>query len=288
MFALSRRGASGHALNDLPSATLPNHTTMLTGIPAARHGVLVDFEIPGHVALRTIFDFAHDAGLRSAFFAGKSKLAYLAPPHALESMLIADPEDLVAPIVGALAPDGPQLLFVHLREPDSTGHRAGWMSDEYLAAVTRMDEIVAQLTAAAQADSTHALYLLITADHGGAGTNHFLNTPEDRRIPWILVGPDVPAGALIDAADLSTLDTAPTILSLLGLPLPPQFTGRERISRLRDADQPAAAPPDDSLPPIGPACAVLPPPILLALVSTLGFAALRGSRRQAARAAPPR
>ncbi len=280
LIALAARGAHGVALNDLPSATLPNHTSMLTGLPASEHGVLVDFAIAGHVEWPTILTIAHDAGLRTAFFASKSKLEYLATPGAIETTLIADPEDLIPPLLAALQPDGPDLIFVHLRDPDSTGHVSGWLSDAYLAAVVRMDALIRQIVQAADADDTHTTYFLVTSDHGGMGLNHFLNIPEDRRIPWILAGGALPAGAALTADSLSTLDTAPTVLTLLGIAVPNSLRGVERVSELLDpAEPPVARDPD--VPAVGPAC-VLFPLFSLAVAITLFRAA-----RQTARACPP-
>ncbi len=77
------------ALNDLPSATLPNHATMLTGVVSDLHGVNINFDTPGLVAVETLFDYAAAAGLRCEFYASKSKLDFLAPPGSVQWVDIA-------------------------------------------------------------------------------------------------------------------------------------------------------------------------------------------------------
>lgn len=265
--ALLARGThAARAINDLPSATLPNHATMLTGVTSARHGVLVDFAIPGAIQTPTIFDFAHDAGLRAAFFASKTKLEFLASPGAIESTIInGDLPALVAEVLEQIAADGPDLIFVHLRDPDSTGHRAGWMSVPYLDAVRQVDELVGEIVAAIDAEKSRDTYLIVTADHGGEGLNHFLNTAVDRTIPWIAVGPGIASGVEIDDV-ISIADTAPTVLNLLGVDLH-YFTSDANSDVGRPINLVAQGVTDSArsapIETIGPPCVILVIPVLL-------------------------
>ncbi len=262
---LARCGVSARAaLNDLPSATLPNHTTMLTGLSGDIHNVVLNFDLPGQIAFSTLFDFAAQAGLRSAFFAGKSKLAYLAPPESVEQAVIESwTPDLITLAIQALAADGPDLLFVHIRDPDSTGHARGWMSPEYLDAVAAADEQVGRLIDAA-AESGRPTWFILTADHGGDGTNHFVNIPLNRTIPWIVCGPGAREGALLDNVFIA--DTTPTALWLLGVASPAGLSGRVQTGVLTED---AAGDPALDAPPISLPCVILVIPglALLAFVA---------------------
>lgn len=268
---LMQRGThAGTCYNDLPSATLPNHATMLTGLVADTHGLLVDFDIPGTIPQPTLFDFAAAAGLRGAFFASKTKLRFLAHPDVLDTTVIdTDTDSLTQKVLARLVPDGPDAIFVHLRDPDSNGHRSGWMSQAYLDAVTRIDGQIGQIVAALDADTSRESYLIVTADHGGTGLNHFLNVEEDRRIPWIIIGPDIEAGRML-AAPISIVDTTPTVLWLLGVTPPDDLDGRV----LRELRDPAAGPDSPlAVPPIGFPCMLFAvPPLALTC-----WAAGRGS-----------
>lgn len=236
---LCQQGAcSMHAACDLPSATLTNHATMITSKLAKQHGVVVDFELPGTLRTRTIFHVLRDAGLRSAFFASKEKLRYLAPLDALETIVInPQTEPLVDQALTQITTDGPDLFFIHLKDPDSTGHRDGWMTPEYLAALTRMDALVGKLVDAAAADQTRPTYFIVTADHGGGGKTHVLNLEEVRRVPFILYGPDIPPGVEINDEDISPVDVAPTALDLLNIDIPNSFEGRSRVMRVTGVDR---------------------------------------------------
>ncbi len=256
--ALMRSGASAReALCDLPTNTLPNHASMLTGLTARRHGLLLNTDLPGTISQPTMLDFAADAGLRTAFFVSKSKLLFLAHPDAIDTIVYeGDTTLLVEHLLPLITPGGPDLIFLHLRDPDSAGHRAGWMSPEYLDAVTTMDVLIGRIIDAVDADGTPT-YIIITADHGGMGKTHFLNEPSVRRIPWIAAGPGIPPAVELPET-ISTTDTAPTALWLLGLQAPPGLSGEARTELL----DPPATPGGLSVPFVGPPCVVLMLPAL--------------------------
>lgn len=259
--ALRAQGAAAReALAALPPITLPSHASMLTGLTVKRHGLLLDFDLPGTIPQPTVFDFAHDAGLRTAFFASKTKMSFLAHPDASETVDIdPDPAAAVQRLLPLISADGPDLIFLHLREPDSTGHRNGWMSPKYLAAVTRMDTLIGQVADAIAADAERPTYLIITADHGGRGHGHLLNKPVNRHIPWIAIGPGIATGAELPDT-VSTTDTTPTVLWLLGVPIPDGLSGRVRTDLFDNP--PAGDGTAPSVPSVGPPCLLVALPLL--------------------------
>jgi arylsulfatase A-like enzyme len=66
--------------------------------------------------------------------------------------------------------------------------------------------------------------LIVTADHGGHGRNHGSDDPRDVTIPWIAWGQGVRPGAL-PASTVRTMDTASTVLWVLGLSEPADWAG---------------------------------------------------------------
>jgi arylsulfatase A-like enzyme len=66
--------------------------------------------------------------------------------------------------------------------------------------------------------------LIITADHGGHGKGHGSDDPRDVTIPWIAWGRGVRAGELT-GDPVRTVDTASTVLWLLGLSEPTDWHG---------------------------------------------------------------
>ncbi len=122
------------------------------------------------------------------------------------------------------------LTFVHFREPDEYGHKKGWMGPEYIEGVKSVDKALATMVETIEKNGGfEKTALIITADHGGSGRGHYRwtepNRPENVTIPWICVGPGVPAGLKIDRV-IHTFDTAPTALAFLGLGSPEGIDGK--------------------------------------------------------------
>ena len=77
----------------------------------------------GAVPVSTIFDFAHRAGYHTAAYFSKSKLRQLAREGSLDEVRLPAGGSLRAPrtvpeAVRYLERDRPNLLFVHIAEPD--------------------------------------------------------------------------------------------------------------------------------------------------------------------------
>ena len=64
----------------------------------------------------------------------------------------------------------------------------------------------------------------MTADHGGHSTNHGSGDPRDVTIPWIAWGEGVKPGVL-GSSTVRTMDTASTVLWVLGLTVPADWAG---------------------------------------------------------------
>ena len=122
------------------------------------------------------------------------------------------------------------MTFVHIREPDEAGHLKGWMGLEYLNGVRRADKGVARILEAIRASGRAGeTAVILSADHGGLGRDHYKlfepNRKENVTIPWICIGPGVPAGLKIDRI-VRTFDTMPTALAFLGLGAPEGIDGK--------------------------------------------------------------
>jgi len=212
----------------LPSTTLPNHLSMVTGLSGERHGLRTNKEsTQGHTALPTVFSVIKQAGYRSSMYFGKRKLGYLAAPGDVALRQGPDDKSLGYPGTSAsalarrFARNWPNrsdaLTFMHFREPDKAGHKYAWMSPEYLQAVSESDRALSEVVAAVRrSDRKATTTIIVTADHGGKGTIHWGEDPEYRTIPWLAVGPGIPRDAII-ARPMHIEDTAPTVLRLLGL-----------------------------------------------------------------------
>ncbi len=202
---LMREGAwSLRAETILPSKTLPSHTSMLTGVTPAVHGITWNEDEVGDagtVGVPTIFDLAEAQGLQTAAFFGKAKFRHLVRPDGAPGVRSA-PRGAEVYRAGVVTQQveqhlrfrKPRLLFVHLADPDAAGHRYGWMSLPYRLAVRSADAAVGRLVAAAERAYGGDVLVIVTADHGGHGHGHGSEAEEDVRIPWIAWGRGVGTG----------------------------------------------------------------------------------------------
>jgi arylsulfatase A-like enzyme len=131
----------------------------------------------------------------------------------------------MADVESHLGESRPNLMFVHLSDPDRAGHSSGWMSPAYGRAVAAVDGAMARLLSSADTAFGKDNYtVIVTADHGGHEFNHGSDDPRDVLIPWIAWGRGVKSGQLQETA-VQTVDTASTVLWLLGLDEPGEWSG---------------------------------------------------------------
>jgi len=218
---MMRRGAS--TLNARTeremTMTLPNHTGMVTGrrieATTGGHGVTWNDErrspptvqaAAGH-PVSSVFNVVHDAGLSTALFASKAKFSLWTRswPEAIDTSLIIEEQDgaVLRAARADLATTSRHLTFVHLAGPDTAGHESGFLSRGYLRAVhaadRRVGRILDTIRDSGVADET---MVVLTSDHGGAPPDHYDPARQANfRVPFLVVGPDVPAGA--DLYDLN-------------------------------------------------------------------------------------
>jgi predicted AlkP superfamily pyrophosphatase or phosphodiesterase len=220
----------------LPSNTLPSHTSMLTGEPPERHHVSWN-NVPAArfetVEVPTIFGVARARGYRTAAFFSKAKFQALQKAGTLDYSQAPGgwfgkwtSDRTVGDVERYLDAGQPDLLFVHLSDPDAAGHEFGWMSERYRRAVTTADRAVGRLLAAADGTYGRGSYsVIVSADHGGHGRGHGTNDRRDVTIPWIAWGLGVRPGELTSVS-IRTMDTASTVLWMLGLSEPTDWEGQ--------------------------------------------------------------
>ncbi len=219
--------------------TLPNHTTQLTarGVNGARgHNWTTNVDPdPGQTLhankgayVASAFDVAHDAGLRTALFASKSKFTLFrdsyGPEHGAPDttgtddgqgkidLFVADGDTgaLVDRFVAELQVARPALAFLHLRDADSAGHGSGWdlaPGSPYLDAVRHADRLVGLVLAAIEGDPElrGTTAVILTADHGGSGRDHGqASSAAHYTVPFYVWGAGVDAGADLYALNGAT------------------------------------------------------------------------------------
>jgi len=231
------------------SVTLPSHTSMLTGVVPVKHGILWNADLPltraVYPAFPTIFELAKQCGYTTAMAAGKSKFVILAKPLTLDWEFIPYTEKIedyqvADQAVAMILLHQPDVLFVHLPGVDNAGHAFGWSSKQQMEAIARADTAIGNvLWALDQCHLRDSTFILVTADHGGAGRMHGPDDDRSRHIPWIAVGPGIRRGLdLTIYGDLviNTEDTFATVAYLLGIPVPRQIDGKPVMEILNRSD----------------------------------------------------
>lgn len=221
------------------SLTLPSHTSMLTGVGSDQHGVTWNSNKTaerGHVAVPTIFGLARDKGFKTAAFFSKTKFEHLDVPQSLDHSegprrgpTPWSSQQTLGLVQQHLRASRPNLLFVHFADADFAGHAFGWMGHTYGMAVREIDRSLAGLIATA--DKTYGIgrySLIVTADHGGHDRTHGSTDRRDTTIPWIVWGAGVAQGDTLSG--VRTMDTAATVMWMLGVSAPANWTGRAQTS----------------------------------------------------------
>jgi len=210
--------------------TLPDHITQLTG-----RGVLgltghnwtdnSDPE-PGQTLasnkgsyIAGVFDVVHDNGLSTGEYASKSKFSLFAtswnatngapdvigPDNGRNKIDVyvndSDTSELVNTLITNMWSQPLDHAFLHLMDPDAVGHSDGWditPGSRYSNAIKTMDNRLGVIFALIDGDPqlTGRTAIILTADHGGQGTDHSDPTlPADYTVPFYVWGPGVMPGA---------------------------------------------------------------------------------------------
>ncbi len=208
--------------------TLPNHTCMVTGRPvrdkAASPHALVGHTWtintdPGERTLHfhrreyvpSVWDVAHDHGLRTGAFVSKSKFSLYdqsyderngAPDTTgddngrdkIDMYVKAGCEEMTDRFIAEMLANPFNYAFLHFADTDSAGHSKKWGSPEYNAALRTVDGLLGKILAMIDGDERLRgnTTIIISADHGGIDFNHGFNTnPMNYTIPFYVWGAGV-------------------------------------------------------------------------------------------------
>jgi hypothetical protein len=235
--------------------TLPSHVTMLTGVSAEKHGVTWNDYCEGcYPNVPTLFEVARQAGYSTAMATGKMKFVMFLKPGTVDHHFLPPDEpvsdrDVAGHAESLLRAHRPHVLFVHLADTDQAGHKYGWGSSEQIAVIERTDEAVGLILAVlGDLNLTDATLVIVTSDHGGAGTNHEMNDSRSHFIPWIASGPGIRKDfdlTLFRQRRVGTEDTFATACAFLGIDPGGECEGKPVLEILDTfRPKPVFAPPD--------------------------------------------
>ncbi|MFP8878792.1 MAG: alkaline phosphatase family protein [Myxococcota bacterium] len=228
---LASQGAvATEARTVVPSITMASHTSMISGVSPNVHGVHFNRYQPwSRVGVPTIYTECEHARLRCGLFAGKRKFAHFAEDESGVERYRWGPDahSVIEQALDYIRTASPDFVMIHLAEVDRAGHDDGWGSEQQRDRIRMVDALLGEFVDELTDWAERPLVLIVTSDHGGHDRQHGSDRSDDVDIPWIAWGDGIPAGGRL--ADVGTEDTAATVMSLLGLDVPGDWTGRPRL-----------------------------------------------------------
>jgi predicted AlkP superfamily pyrophosphatase or phosphodiesterase len=213
----------------MPSITLPCHTSLFLGVNPEQHGVTTNLWALPNPPIPDLLDTICSNGGKSASFYNWEELRDISRPGSLHaSFFLKNCYDVdgvgdleLAKLATAWLSRNPMdFTFIYLGYTDTAGHDHGWMSERYLKAITNADRCIGLILSALPVEST----VIVTSDHGGHDRSHGTDSDDDMIVPFIIRGPDIPAGYTIDQP-INIIDIAPTIAVLLGITPSAEWAG---------------------------------------------------------------
>lgn len=215
-----------------PSVTLPCLISLFHSVAPMRHGTTTNVYTPQVRPIPGLCEVLKGAGkecaifydweevrdvsrpnsiAHSAFYAGK-RIGYIETGKRLTEELIAYAKSYKM-----------NFAFLHLACTDWTGHKFGWMGEEYLSAMQSSWDNIEKIMTELGDEYTY----IITADHGGHDRTHGSEIPEDMIIPIAFCGESFEQGKAVE--NISLLDICPTIATLMGAEPDDEWEGRSLI-----------------------------------------------------------
>lgn len=187
----------------MPSVTLPNWTSHLTGSGPEQHGVvnnqwtLAQHELPpteadGDGYFPSIFKAVKDQipGVKTAYYYNWVNLIHPINQTYLDEVSYLEDDRYIENYDKAIRfleenTDSPTLIFLYSVHTDHAGHGFEWISSEYITSLEEADQAIGDLLGQLKGkdlyEDTH--FFLIT-DHGGIGKSHGGVTEQEMLVPW--------------------------------------------------------------------------------------------------------
>lgn len=227
------------AQSPTPDLRLPSMASLFTGLSVEKHGVDWDtFDFArGYPRAPTLFDYMDlGGGKDTAIFFMDESLYQLARPEPYIDYQVCGPlrpecttETVVKYVrdymvkgasgegYGRRILDLPHLLIVHLPEAGRVGHKEGWTSEPYKAALREVDQGLGNiLEVYKELGLLDRAAVIVTALNGRGTAEPGANGKAAGQVPWIVWGYGIKVGHEIEQS-VSLLDTGATVMQTLGL-----------------------------------------------------------------------
>lgn len=242
--ALLAEGALSLTTRDvMPSVTLPNWTSILSGSGPELHGVVnnswkIDkFVLPAVAKdadgyYPSVFTVLKEQvrGMKTAFYYNWKPLFNPHNRKNFDEESYLEKDEYVPNYQKALKfisthEENPTLVFLYSVHTDHAGHAHKWMSPEYIKSIEEADvEIGKFLEEMKEKGLYKDTYFMFLTDHGGIKNGHGGVTVDEMIVPWGITGPKIKKGFVIEEPN-NTVNTASVILHLFKVKQPLPWTG---------------------------------------------------------------
>ncbi len=221
----------------------PGWCSIFTGVWANRHGVTDNTFQGSHFSEHpNLFDLLHQGHPQAAlasFISWPPLHEHLITPASRDGGTAVDchtwphenpveqEKPLIAETIRTLSSGDPAVVFCYQGLVDTAGHQHGFSPEvpEYMEAIRLADARIGEVLAAVRQRPSFASenwLFIVATDHGGIGTRHGGQSPEERTIPLIVSGGDVPKGIVSEEIIGQTCVPA-TIFRHLQIDVPPAW-----------------------------------------------------------------
>ena len=227
----------------MPSVTLPNWTSHLTGSGPEQHGIVdngweinkkkfpsVETDADGYYP--SVFKVLKDKvnRMKTAFYYNWINLfhphnkAYFDEVSYLENDAYLPNYDKAFEFIVENRKQ-PTLVFLYSVHTDHAGHNHKWMSPEYIKSIEEADveigKFIEKMKKEELYESTHFMFL---SDHGGINYGHGGMSMNEMIVPWGITGPSIKKDFKMEEPN-NTVNTASVILRLFKVDQPLSWIG---------------------------------------------------------------
>lgn len=226
----------------MPSVTLPNWTSHLTGSGPEQHGVTDNgwqIDKRNYPAVETdeegyypsVFGVLKEQlpECKTAFYYNWINLFYPYNKKFFDEVSYLKDDAYIPNYKKAFDfivrnQDFPTLVFLYSVHTDHAGHAHKWMSEEYIKSIEEADtQIGIFIENMKKAGLYEDTYFMFLSDHGGIGYGHGGLSVDEMIVPWGIVGPKIQSGKMKEPNN--TVNTAATILYLFKVKKPLSWIG---------------------------------------------------------------
>ena len=207
----------------MPSVTLPNWTSHLTGSGPEQHGVngngwLLEqhpLEPTAQDSLGyypSIFKVLKEQvkDIQIGYYYNWGNLINAINKTYLDEISFLDNDGYLENYNKALTfaiknKNNPSLIFLYAVNVDHAGHKSGWLSEDYINTLEDLDAAIGSLLTSLKNEGLYdSTNFFVITDHGGINHGHGGMSPEEMIIPWIATGPSIKKNFIIEEPNSNT------------------------------------------------------------------------------------